>query len=113
MLQVLLHYSMEKGYKCRIYRGLQRCCERTENLCVFPFNITLNTRNLLIYKTLTRIDIFFNFQNTLLQNVLQNKLKMCVTPKQKTPFFDFLQTCYNVTTNVYKGVQYGMFQKTI
>ena len=55
--------------------------QRTENLCVFPFNITLNTRNLLIYKTLTRIDIFFNFQNTLLQNVLQNNLKMCVSPK--------------------------------
>ena len=113
MLQVLLHYSMILGYKLLKIRNLRGLCERTENLCVFPFNITLNPCNLLIYMTLTRIDIFFNFQNTLLQNVLQNKLKMCVTPKQKTPFFDFLQTCYNVTTNVYKGVQYGMFQKTI
>ena len=75
MLQVLLHYSMEKGYKCRIYRGLQRCCERTENLCVFPFTNFINPCNFNKIRYLQDLIFFRNHQKPC--------YKMCykITPK--------------------------------
>ena len=70
--------------------------QRTENLRVSPFYNTLNPRNSLILKTLTRIPIFSKYQNTLLQKLLQNNLKMCVSPKRFLPIFEFLQPCYKL-----------------
>ena len=111
MLQVLLHYSMILGYKLLKIRELQGMCERTENLCVRHFQNNYNLHNLLILKTLTRIDIFNECVKTLLHFVLHFIVKMCVPKRRNTQNIDVTTPCYNVTQKVYiKGACYGMFQ---